>query len=203
MNSPVNVGVTGGIGSGKSIVCQIFSLLGIPIYYSDSRAKAISATDHTVIKSIKSEFGVEAFSVDGTLNRGYLADIIFHDPEKLSRLNKIIHPAVEKDFRSWVRTHFSAPFVIKEAALLLESGSYKNLDFIIVVFSSEEQRISRIMERDNHRTLADIKAIMARQSDDAAKFAISQFRIDNTGTKLLLPQALKIHEFLVNLNQSG
>ncbi|MDZ7607792.1 MAG: dephospho-CoA kinase [Cyclobacteriaceae bacterium] len=203
MNSPVAVGITGGIGSGKSVVCHIFSLLGVPVYYADVQAKTITETDPTVIKSINSEFGAEAFSEDGTLNRRYLADIAFHNPEKLSRLNKIIHPAVEKDFRSWIKTHYSAPFVIKEAALLLESGSYKNLDFIIVVFSTEGQRISRIMARDKHRTLADIKAIMSRQTDDAAKFAVSHFRIDNTGTKLLIPQVLKIHEFLVNLNQSG
>jgi dephospho-CoA kinase len=203
MNSPVTVGITGGIGSGKSVVCQVFSLLGVPIYYADQQAKTITETDPTVIKSIKVEFGADAFSENGALNRRYIADIAFHNPEKLSHLNKIIHPVVERDFRSWVKLHFSLPFVIKEAALLLESGSYKNLDFIIAVFSTEEQRISRIMARDQYRSLADIKAIMSRQTDDAAKFVVSQFRIDNTGTKLLIPQVLKIHEFLVNLNQSG
>jgi len=173
------------------------------VYNADQRAKTISATDAVVIKSIREAFGAEVLLEDGTLNRGYIAAIAFHNPEKLAQLNKIVHPAVERDFRSWEKEQFSAPYVIKEAALLLEAGSYKNLDFIITVFSTLDLRIARIMARDPHRSIEDVQVIISRQSDDDAKFSVSQFRIDNTGAKLLIPQALKIHEFLVNLNQSG
>ena len=203
MSNPVTVGVTGGIGTGKSVVCHLFSILGIPVYYADQRARMLSDTDASIKELIKSEFGEVVFYPDGTLNRSYLANIVFNNPEKLTILNNIIHPVVDKDFRHWIDQNADAIYVIKEAALLVETGSYKNLNFLVTVFSDAELRIKRILARDSHRTREEIEAIISHQTNDEEKFAVSQFRIDNAETKLLLPQVLKIHEFLVNLNQSG
>lgn len=195
-NHPMTVGITGGIGSGKSTVAKIFSILGIPIYYADDRAKWLMATNAPLKSAIIARFGEESYTKQGELNRSYLANEVFSDATKTSLMNRIVHPAVRKDFEEWVRTQKS-PYILKEAALLFETGSFKELDFVINVSSPLIIRMTRILLRDPHRSEAQIHAIIDKQLPDEQKNELAHFVIKNTDNKLLIPQVLKIHEKLL------
>jgi dephospho-CoA kinase len=169
VNSPKQIGITGGIGSGKSLVCKIFAQLGVPVYDADSHAKELMTTDGILISGIKKEFGDLSYHPDGTLNRGYLAEHVFHDVNKLERLNQLVHPRVGEDFGRWAEKRKKHPYVLKEAALLFEAGSYKDLDKIIVVFAPEPLRIARVLARDPQRTVEQVKAIVEKQLPEAEK----------------------------------
>ena len=144
----LTVGITGGIGSGKSIVARIFSTLNIPVYDADSHAKKLMTTDKILVGEITREFGTLAYQSDGALDRKFLAEVVFNDPGKLSRLNSLVHPRVDLDFEQWVSRQASAPYILKEAALLFNSGASKKLNKIIVVAAPTEVRIERIRRRD-------------------------------------------------------
>ncbi len=197
-NRPLRIGITGGIGSGKSIVCEIFQILGVPVYDADSRAKVLMTEDERTVDAIKNSFGLDAYTADGALNKTFLAKIVFNDREKLNILNNIVHPAVGRDFEKWSDSHRTNSYLIKEAALLIESGSYKQLDLLITVTAPEELRITRILKRDPHRTEENIRKIMANQLDEDAKISRSQFVIVNDDKTLLIPQVLNIHRHLLN-----
>ncbi len=197
-SKPLKIGITGGIGSGKSIVCEIFRVLNIPVYDADMRARTLMTEDEVTVAAIKNIFGPEAYTKDRALNRTYLAKEVFNDREKLNKLNSIVHPAVEKDFEKWYDSHETSPYVIKEAALLVESGSYKQLDMLITVTAPEEIRVARVMRRDPHRTEEDIRKIIASQLDENTKIARSQFVVINDDKTLVIPQVLKIHRRLLN-----
>lgn len=141
---------------------RIFNLLGVPVYDADSRAKSVMTTDGILVLQIKKEFGVLSYRADGGVNREYLAEHVFSDPEKLKRLNEMVHPSVGEDFNRWVKEQRSA-YILKEAALLFEAGSNTVLDKIIVVSAPEELRINRVLQRDKHRTEQQVKDIIRNQ----------------------------------------
>ncbi|MDX1667272.1 MAG: dephospho-CoA kinase, partial [Saprospiraceae bacterium] len=144
----LKVGITGGIGSGKTTVSRIFESIGIPVYYADDRAKWLMKNDAQIVRKIKKAFGEEAYTSEGELNRTFLADRVFGDEEQLRRLNRIVHPAVRRDADHWHLNQSGVPYTLKEAALLFESGSYRYLDRIISVTAPRALRIKRVMKRD-------------------------------------------------------
>lgn len=197
MNKPFQVGVTGSIGSGKSLVCKIFEKLGAPVYDADSHAKELMTTDGILISGIKKEFGDLAYHGDGSLNRIYLAEHVFNNEEKLQRLNSLVHPRVAVDYGDWVEKHQHFKYVVKEAALLFEAGSHKLLDRIIVVHTPVEIRIKRVLKRDPHRTVEQIQAIVEKQMSDDEKLQRADDIVVNDESALLIPQVLTLHnEFL-------
>jgi dephospho-CoA kinase len=194
LNKPLQIGITGGIGSGKSLVCRIFAQLGAPVYDADSHAKNLMTTDGILISGIKKEFGDLSYYPDGALNRKYLADHVFRDAKKLALLNSMVHPRVGEDYEKWVQQHNTHPYVIKEAALLFEAESGKTLDKIIVVYAPEALRIKRVLSRDAHRTVEQIKEIVGKQMPEDEKLKRADHIIVNDETQMIIPQVLKLHQ---------
>jgi len=182
---PLLVGVTGGIGSGKSTVCKIFEFLGVPVYYADDRAKAIMVESPEVIVQISNLFGSQAYRSDGTLNRKHIAYVAFNNKEKLDKLNKIVHPAVFEDSQTWLHANIGSAYCIKEAALLVESGSYKYLDKLIVVTAPEGIRLQRVLERDK-TTKEAVLSRMASQLPEEIKVKHADYIIENDGKHSIL-----------------
>jgi dephospho-CoA kinase len=198
-NKQLKIGVTGGIGSGKTVVCQVFKTLGIPVYNADIQAKVLMTKDKDVKTAIRNNFGDMAYFRDGSLNTDYLSLHVFKQKDLLKILNSIVHPAVGRDFDSWVLNQAGKPYIIKEAALLVEAGSYKSLDHLITVTAPADLKIDRVLKRDKHRTKSDVENIMSNQLDDKEKIAKSKFVIKNDGKTLIVPQVLKIHDYLISL----
>ena len=194
----LKVGITGGIGSGKTTVCKIFETLGIPVYYADDRAKALMLEDEKLVSDIKIIFGVEAYLPNGELNRKHIADIAFHNPLKLKELNAVVHPAVLEDGNRWHAEQKDAPYTLKEAALIFESDSYKNLDKIITVFAPQNVRLERVILRGGNLSKQDIEARMSKQLPEEEKMKRANFIIYNDGEQALIPQVMKIHQLLCN-----
>lgn len=190
----LKIGITGGIGVGKSIVCRIFQVLGIPVYDADTRAKWVMQYDAALKQELQDAFGKDTYTPAGQLNRTYLASVVFNDQERLSRLNALVHPHVGTDFEKWVAAHATAPYVIKEAALMFESESWRQMDEIIVVSTPLEIRLQRLLKRDAHRTEADIKAIIAKQLSEEEKIARANHVVYNDDRQLLIPQVLTLHQ---------
>ncbi|MDN3668667.1 dephospho-CoA kinase [Echinicola jeungdonensis] len=195
-NTPILVGITGGIGAGKSTAAKIFNTLGIPIYYADERAKWLMENDNNLISGIKNAFGNNSYLENGKLNKPFLAGEVFSDLEKTKIINDLVHPAVKRDFQDWAAQQKS-PYVLKEAALLFESGSYKELDKVIHVSSPLKIRMNRILFRDPHRTEEQVNAIIDRQYADEKKNKMADYIIRNKENKMLIPQVLDIHEKLL------
>lgn len=195
-SAPLLVGITGGIGAGKSTVARIFSLLSIPVYYADDRAKWLMEHSEELRSEITKAFGENAYTEKGLLNRGFLAEQIFSSKENTEVINGLVHPAVRKDFLAWVDKQKSL-YVLKEAALLFETGSYKELDQIIHVSSPLKVRILRVLMRDPHRTAEQVNEIISRQLPDGEKNKMADFVIKNTDQKMIIPQVLEIHEKLM------
>ncbi len=199
-NKPLLLGITGGIGSGKSTVCQLFSVLGIPVYNADDRAKWIVSNDWEVQKAIETVFGPESF-IQGKYNKSFIASIVFESPEKLKELNRIIHPAVGLDFERWVQENaHKSPYLVKEAALLFDSGSGNRLDYIAVVHAPDELRIQRVTQRDPHREKSQIRNIIANQMSQEEMMKRASYLIDNSGFVLLIPQIVAINSSIVSNN---
>ncbi len=194
-NKPALIGITGGIGSGKSLVCQIFEVLGVPVYYADDRAKVLVQENGALKKNIIHFFGAESFT-DGQYNKAYMAGLVFDSPERLAQLNQLIHPAVALDFEDWVQKQAGQPYVVKEAALLLDADNRRGLDQIFVVTAPEEVRIQRVRLRDEKRSVAQIQAIIARQMPQEEMIRQANGSIDNSGYVLLIPQILLLHQSL-------
>ena len=192
---PIRVGITGGIGSGKSVVCQVFKILGIPVYSADDRAKYLMSNDSVLKSRLVKEFGEETYLADGTLNRSFLAQRVFSDPEKVKKINSIVHPAVRKDFNSWAEKQ-TTPYLLKEAALLFETGSADELDKIITVSSPLKIRMARVLMRDPHRDEDQINKIINQQLPDEKKNEMGDYVIKNSENKLMIPQILEIHKKL-------
>ena len=192
----LKVGVTGGIGSGKSTVCRIFEILGVPCYNSDNKSKWILANNREVKKEIINAFGVESFFSDGVPNTKFLAINVFNNEQNLKKINSILHPKVEQDFREWLEQQSNVSYVIKEAALIFESGSYKTLDKSIVVTAPEELRIQRVLKRDSQRSREQVESIISKQLTDKEKISLTDYVILNDNKTLLTPQVLKVHDFL-------
>lgn len=195
----LQIGITGGIGSGKSLIARIFSLLNIPIYDADTAAKELMTTDKELVASIMRAFGEAAYHKNGELNRSYLAQNVFNERGHVELLNNLVHPRVGLHYQEWVKQHKTAPYVIKEAALLYESGSYRQLDKIIVVFAPKEVRIERTLQRDLHRSKEQVLAIIDKQWDEAEKIEKADFVIYNDGTQLVIPQVLALDKRFRNI----
>lgn len=185
------VGITGGIGSGKTTACKIFEQLGVPVYYADNRAKELMVNDEMLKNRIIAAFGDEAY-FNGRLNRAYLAAQVFNSKEKLSVLNGIVHPAVADDFDQWLEQHKHCDYVLKEAAILFESGAYQDVDISVLVIAPEQLRIERVMERDG-ATEEDVLRRMKNQWTQERKAKLADHIINNDGSELLIPQVLELH----------
>ncbi|MDF2456203.1 MAG: dephospho-CoA kinase [Cytophagaceae bacterium] len=196
-NKPLLLGITGGIGSGKSTVCHLFSVLGIPVYNADERAKWIVSNDPEIEKAIKAVFGADAF-IEGKYNKALIASIVFKWPDKLIELNHIIHPAVGRDFECWVQANGQkAPYLVKEAALLFDSGSGNKLDYIAVVHAPDHLRIQRVKQRDPQRDEAQIKNIIGNQMRQQEMMERASFLIDNSGELMLIPQIIALNSSIL------
>ncbi len=193
----LKVGLSGGIGSGKSLVAKIFAELGVPVYHADEAARSLMESDSDVVSKITELFGGKAYS-DGRLNRKYIAGIVFHDDEKLGRLNAIVHPAVQMDFESWIHAKSDVKYVLKEAAILFETGSYRLLDSVVLVKANRELRIRRVMERDAI-SREDVIARMKNQMDDKEKEKLADFVINNEEDSMILPQIVDLHHHFMNI----
>ena len=193
----LKIGLTGGIGAGKTTVAKIFETLGIPVYYADQEAKRLMETNAELIKTIKNQFGESTYS-DGKLNRKILAEIIFTDKEKLAQLNSIVHPFTIQDGIRWMSDQ-TCSYAIKEAALIFESGSRHEFDFIIGVSAPSALRFARTMERD-HETKAHITERMDNQMDETIKMNLCDAVINNDEEQLLIPQVIALHEKLVKMS---
>jgi dephospho-CoA kinase len=190
----LKVGLTGGIGSGKSTVAKIFQTLGIPVFDADAVAKSIMHTNTLVKAGVIEAFGEAAYR-DGELNRKFIADIVFKDPFQLEILNSIVHPATMQAAEEWFQQQ-EAPYVIKEAALLFEAGSAAGLDLIIGVTAPQHVRIHRVMQRDGVGR-QEVLTRMGRQIEDTIKMRLCDVVIKNDGVQALLPQVLALHEDLL------
>jgi dephospho-CoA kinase len=193
---PLLVGITGGIGAGKSTVARIFHLLSIPIYSADDRAKWLMEHDEDLKHRIIQSFGKNSYNEVGVLNREFVAQEIFSNKENTKKINGLVHPAVKVDFMDWA-SHQHSPYVLKEAALLFESGSFQDLDKIIHVSSPLKLRISRVLIRDPKRTQEQVNEIIDRQFTDEKKNSMADFIIKNTENKMIIPQVLEIHDKLL------
>lgn len=196
MQTPKQIGITGGIGTGKSLVCRIFQCFGVPVYDADSHAKELMTTDGILISNIKKEFGDLSYNTDGSLNRNYLSLRVFNDAEQLRKLNQLVHPRVAIDYKRWVENKVGAQYVLKEAALLFEAGSNQQLDKVIVVTAPETLRIQRVLKRDQHRTEAQVKSIVENQMPEEEKMKRADFIVRNDESVLLIPQVLELHTLL-------
>lgn len=195
MKDSVLVGLTGGIGSGKSTVAHIISAKNIPIYIADDAAKQLYLSDMQLKAQVIAHFGAESYS-DGKLNRAHLSEIVFNSKDQLNLLNSLVHPAVARDFHSWTQAHKSHQILFKEAAILFESGSYTTCDFTVTVNCAEEVRIKRVMERDG----VSKEAVLARikqQWTDEQRTKKADFTIANDGSKLLI---LQIEQLIAQIN---
>lgn len=194
----LRVGITGGIGSGKTTVCHIFETLGIPVYDADYWAKWLITNNPEVKQAITGLFGPDAYLPDGTYNRALVAGIVFRDPEKLAALNAAVHPAVERHARTWheAQAKQGLPYTLKEAALLVENGSYQLLDRLIVVTAPEDLRIRRVMQRDGISEAA-VRARMQNQLPEAEKVRVADFVIVNDGERSLVQQVWAVHRACV------
>ena len=193
---PKLIGITGGIGAGKSTVSTICKHLGFKVYNSDQRAKEIVSEDSIIKKKLISFFGNNIYK-NGVLDRKFLSDKIFNDKSSLEQINSIIHPAVKKDFNSWVIYNSNEKILFKESALLLESGAYKELDKIILILSDKNLRVSRVLNRDQNRSKKEIESIIDKQIDEVDAIKYADIVIDNNHKKMLLPSVIKEIEKLI------
>ena len=190
----LKIGLTGGIGSGKSTVLLIFKSLGVPIYQADDRAKWLINHNSEIINALSTEFGEEIYSND-KINTSYLSNIVFKDPAKLNRLNSIIHPKVAQDFLLWCSKQ-NAKYIVKEAAILIESGAYQQLDKVILVTADLDDRIKRIMIRDQV-TEQEVMQRVRNQMSDEEKIPYADYVINNNEEASLINQVKKIHSELL------
>ena len=188
------VGLTGGIGSGKSTVGSLFQELGVPVYNSDERAKQLMNTSKKIKKRLLGLFGSKAY-IDNELNRAFIADKVFNDTEVLAQLNAIVHPAVRKDFVKWVKKQ-ETPYVVQETALLFENNAQEFYDKIVLVTAPKAMRIERILARDK-TTREKIIARMQNQLSDEIKIKFSDHRIENMDLERTRLEVRKLHELFL------
>ena len=194
----LKVGITGGRGAGKTLVANIFRTFCIPVYNSDEEAKRLMNEDDDLKGKIIDLFGRESY-IKGALNKAYLSEVVFKNKDNLVRMNNIVHPAVFKDYSKWLIKYDDDPITIKEAALLFESGSYKDLDYTILVSAPRSIRIGRVLLRDTNRSKIDIEDIIEKQMSESAKKKLSNFIIINDGKRMVIPQVLEIHKNLLQI----
>lgn len=194
----IKVGITGGIGSGKSTICKIFEILGAPIYYADDRAKELMQFSVKLKLEITKLLGEQAYYPNGELNRNFIADVIFKNDAIRLKLNQLVHPFIIEDGQKWQKQHADCKYTLKEAALLVQSGSYKYLDKLIVVTAPESLRIQRILTRNPSMTIDDIKRRLSAQMEEEELAKYADWVITNDGTKSIIAQVYKIHQSLLH-----
>jgi len=194
----LKIGLTGNMGSGKTTVSKIFDLLGVPVFYADDAAKEVMVADPLLIEGLKTAFGKLSYFDDGTLNRKHIASIVFSNSTELGKLNSMVHPAVFRAFDAWVKSFSDVPYVIKEAALLFESDSYKLCDYTIMVQSPLEIRIQRVMQRDG-LTREEVEKRNANQFSEEKKSQLANYIIKNDEKQLVIPQVLELHKLFLSL----
>lgn len=195
----LKVGLTGGIGSGKTLVSSVFKELGISVYNADTEAKRLMETDPDITRLINSFLGPKSYQ-KGKLNRKFISDVVFSDKVKLETLNSIVHPAVRQDFEKWVLDKANEPYVLKEAAILFESGGAETVDYTIFVKADMNTRIKRVVERD-HVSAEQVRRRMNHQMDDQEKEKLADFIINNEIGSMILPQIVDLHNKFFKLNR--
>jgi len=188
------IGITGGIGSGKSTVCEVFKLLGVPVFEADTAAGKLINSDSEIRNNLIQLFGNEIYNSEKKINREKLANIIFNSDVELEKVNKVVHPAVRKEFMNWLKLQ-KTDYVIHEAAILIESGFYKMMDFTILVSAPDEMRIERVMRRNN-LTRECVISRMAKQWPDSEKRKFATLELVNDNKNLLIPQIIEIDKKL-------
>lgn len=199
----LRIGLTGGIGSGKSVVCRMFRMLGAACYDSDSQAKKLMTEDAALMLRIKEAFGDESYFPDGTLNRSFLASNVFGESESLARLNSLVHPAVMRDFDGWVEVYdraarsgeYKCGYVLMESAIIFDNNLHKLFDCVVTVSAPKELRVARTAMRDGVDK-GRVEARLSVQLSDCAREALADFTIINDGERLVWPQITTIHEML-------
>ena len=189
------IGITGGIGSGKTYVASVFQSLGIPIFNADIQAKKLMTSSRKLIKLVKEEFGNDIYK-DSDLNKEKLASIVFSNSDKLQKLNSLVHPIVKEEFNNWCKKQTS-PYVIKEAAILFESNSHIGLDAVICISAPLDLRMKRLLNRDDYSE-KEIKKRIENQTSQEEKEKLSDYIIVNDEKELLLPKIIKIHKELLS-----
>lgn len=197
----LKIGITGGIGSGKSLICRVFSILGAPVYNADIQAKKLMNQDPELMTKLIQSFGTGVYR-EGKLDRKALAGIVFNDQAALNLLNSIVHPAVRSDFNSWIDNNNKASYVIKEAAILFETGMHTGLDTVILITAPEDLRLQRIMRREGEDK-ESVRKRMASQWTDEKKAALAGMVIRNDNTQSILPVILKMHYQFSRGNLTG
>ena len=199
-NMPLKIGLTGGIGSGKTTVAKVFELLSVPVYYADAASKRLYKTDKDLIQKMKAHFGDDIYTGE-ELNRAKLASVVFADPLKLELLNALVHPPTIRDAEDWMKAQ-TTPYVIKEAALLFESGSVSGLDFVIGVYAPQHIRMKRVMARDG-ASREDVLNRMKRQLNEELKMKLCDFVITNNEQELVMPQVMALHQKFMAMSTNG
>jgi dephospho-CoA kinase len=191
----LKVGLTGGIGSGKTLVCSVLEKLGVAVYYADLEARRLMSSDSELVLQISGLFGNKAYK-GGCLNREFLAQRVFKDKELLTRLNELVHPAVRKDFSRWASEQKPAFYVVEEAAILFESGSDRNMDLTVGVFAEKELRVQRVMQRDGIAR-EQVRMRMNSQMNEKEKMEKADIVINNDGKLMILPQIINMHNAIL------
>ena len=194
----LKIGITGGIGSGKTTICQIFRMFGIPVFEADERAKILLDNNEKIKNGLIHLFGKGIYIPGNGVDRKKLAEIIFNDEIQLQKVNSLVHPEVRVDFQNWLEEQ-NPPYIIHEAAILFESGFYKMMDFTILISAPEEMRIKRIVERENVDA-EKVKERIQRQWTDDEKRKFASFEIVNDNSSLIIPQIIKIDK---NIREYG
>ena len=195
----LKIGITGGIGSGKTTICKIFEVLGIPVFYADAAARELMTKDALLVKGVKDSFGQDSYFADGSLNNKHIAAIVFNDTAELDKLNALVHPAVFRAFDSWIeQIPNKTPYVLKEAALLFESESYKMCDHNILVIAPDALKLERVTKRDSV-TEAQVRARMDKQFTDEQKAELADHVIYNNEQTSLIVQVTALHQTFLKL----
>ncbi|MNJ92983.1 Dephospho-CoA kinase [compost metagenome] len=197
----LKIGITGGIGSGKTTICKVFETLGIPVFYADTVAKQIMTTDPILIEGIKDTFGEQSYSESGILNNKHIANIVFNNETELHKLNALVHPAVFRAFDEWdAKLPNHLPYSLKEAALLFESGSYEMCDKNILVTAPHALKITRVTQRDNISE-EQVLARMNKQFTDRQKLKLADYFIENNENQSIILQVLDLHQQFLELGK--
>jgi dephospho-CoA kinase len=189
----LKIGITGGIGSGKTTICRVFELLNVPVYYADEASKKLLVSDPDIKKKILSVFGKEVLDAQQLISRKKIAALVFGNEMELKKLNTIMHPAVAIHFDSWLKAFAEYPYVIKEAAIMFESGAYLQMDKIVTVTAPDELRIARVLKRDAV-SKEEIQRRINAQLSEGERIKRSNYVIVNDEQQLVIPQVLKLHE---------
>jgi len=195
----LRIGLTGGIGSGKSLVSNVFRHLGMRVYVADTEAKRLMSENVLLIERIKELLGQEAY-LDGELNTKFIAGKVFNDTSLLKGLNALVHPAVHEDFRTWSEALKEQPYVLEEAAILFESGGYRMMDYTVFVKAGKETRMQRVIARDGV-SRQDVEARMKNQMEDSEKEKLADFIISNENNSMILSQIVDLHNYFLKLSK--